>query len=71
MLSNATFVLTPAMNEPVDFLSKKSKLKLDWESIRSSPRDGSNTSTGLTKGWLGFGGWFVVVGWVVVFLADK
>ena len=26
--------------------------KLDWESIRSSPRDGSNISYGLTKGTL-------------------
>ena len=38
--------------------------KLDWESIRSSPRDGSSTSYRLTKGWLGFGGWVGVVGWV-------
>ena len=38
---------------------------LDWESIRSSPRDGSSTSNWLTKGWLGFGGWLGVVGWVV------
>ena len=40
-------------------------MKLDWESIRSSPRDGSSTSNWLTKGWLGFGGWLGVVGWVV------
>ena len=40
-------------------------LLLDWESIRSSPRDGSSTSYRLTKGWLGFGGWVGVVGWVV------
>ena len=39
--------------------------KLDWESIRSGPRDGSSTSYRLTKGWLGFGGWVGVVGWVV------
>ena len=39
--------------------------KLDWESIRSSPRDGSSMSYRLTKGWLGFSGWVVVVGWVV------
>ena len=40
-------------------------LLLDWESIRSSPRDGSSTSYRLTKGWLGFGGWVDEVGWVV------
>ena len=39
--------------------------KLDWESIRSSPRDGSSTSYRLTKGWVGFGGWVGVLGWVV------
>ena len=39
--------------------------KLDWESIRSGPRDGSSTSYRLTKGWLGFVGWVGVVGWVV------
>ena len=39
--------------------------KLDWGSIRSSPRDGSSTFNWLTKGWLGFGGWLGVVGWVV------
>ena len=47
----------------VQFINKKTKL--DWESIRSSPRDGSSTSHGLTKGWLGFGGWVGVVSWVV------
>ena len=31
-------------------------IKLDWESIRSSPRDGSSTAYRLTKGWVGFGG---------------
>ena len=30
--------------------------KLDWESIRSSPRDGSRTSYRLTKGLVGFDG---------------
>ena len=40
------------------------KKELDWESIRSSPRDGSSTSYRLTKGWLGFGGW--VGGWLGV-----
>ena len=43
----------------------KRRIQLDWESIRSSPRDGLSTSYRLTKGWLGFGGWVGVVGWVV------
>ena len=40
----------------------KKKKELDWESIRSSPRDGSSMSYRLTKG-----GWVLVgvVGWVV------
>ena len=38
---------------------------LDWELIRSSPRDGLSTSYILTKGLLGFGGWMGVVGGVV------
>ena len=36
--------------------------KLDWESIRSSPRDGLSTFNWLIKGWLGVGGWLGVVG---------
>ena len=35
---------------------------LDWELIRSSPRDGLSTSYILTKGLLGFGEWMGVVG---------
>ena len=31
------------------------RIKLDWESIRSSPRDGLSTSYRLTKGFWGFG----------------
>ena len=37
------------------------ELELDWESIRSSPRDGSSTSYRLIKGWLSFGVWEGVV----------
>ena len=39
--------------------------QLDWESIRSSPRDGSSTFYRLTKvGWVLVGGWVWWVGWL-------
>ena len=65
-------LITGKLKHPVSIfwfrvlLYEHKSTKLDWESIRSSPRDGSSsTSNGLTKGWLGFGGWLGVVGWVV------
>ena len=44
-------------------------IELDWESIRSSPRDGSSTSYRLTKGTLHcwtVHQWVLVGGWIIM-----
>ena len=53
--------LTRAANYPL----REKNDRLDWESIRSSPRDGSSTFYRLTKvGWVLVGGWVWWVGWL-------